>query len=66
MSNYTKAKQVATSGKFTTNLFLGKDDMTIFCCNPQITNLRTDEIVFFVIWRKLVLTKIKQFTVYQF
>ena len=29
-----------------------------------MTNLRTDEMAFFMIWRKLVLTKIKLFTVY--
>ena len=35
----------------------------LYSANLHMTNLRTDEIVFFRNWWKLILTKIKQFTV---
>ena len=45
MSNYTKAKQVITHVRCAKNIFLAFDKL---CSgNPQMTNLRTDEIVFF-------------------
>ena len=51
MSNYTKAKQVITSVKCAKHIIiiLRKGPLVTNLCsgNPEMTNLRTDEIVFF-------------------
>ena len=52
MSNYTKAKQVITSVKYAKHIIiiLRKGPLVTNLCssNPEMTNLRTDEIVFFL------------------
>ena len=50
MSNYTKAKQVITSVKCTTHIIIlrkGPLVTNLYSGNPEMTNLRTDQIVFF-------------------
>ena len=49
MSNYTKAKQINISVKCDKHIFLRKFTMWQHLCsdNLEMTNLRTDEIVFF-------------------
>ena len=53
MSNYTKAKQIITSVECAKHIIiiLRKDPLVTNLCsgNPEMTNLRTDEIVFFAI-----------------